>query len=677
VRWLAPVLVLVACRPGGINEVTGSWSAAPSSLTFPLTAVGRASTATVTLTNTGRNTVALTLSVPPPFSSPSTLQLGGGDAQTVTVTFAADKVGSATATLHIASDGATQDVSLTAEAVAAPCAEPTSCQTLLVAANGTCSVNSKPDGTACASSCLDTGTCQGGACFGTAKDCSDSDPCTLDSCIEGVGCVHSAMTCPSNDPCVVALCQAPNGCTATAAPDGTLCGKTDCTTSQVCISGQCVTRTTPEGGACGEATPCRDAGVCHAGQCLQAPPTMLVPEWTAVAPNFIRFTGVLDDQGNVFTIEGGAARELVKRAPNGTELFRVPISNPPVQFSFGHFILAQPYVVLASTSIEAYDAFDGHLAWSRFLEPELSLAYATDSCPPLTVNALFVTAVVSDGVGHLTASVSVDGSDPICHRPTSSTGFEPVNDTWAVGLDLATGSTRWKAGWNPSNFGSGLRAVVDEGGNVFMTATDGVTSDIRSWSPDGNLRWATQFQAFVQMWGAYRGSQLVSSSRVGVYRLDAATGASTVLVSRPGLYGYGAMITGVANVLDNGTLISADLQTGTTSTTAVFSSDGGTLQNISGYSLTSRGTLIFAAGDFGSSATMTLDELGLDGQLKYECPIPVPAAADPLFAAVSPGHVLIQSDSQTLMSFAVPGLALAAQGWVTPLGDASQECRPR
>jgi hypothetical protein len=385
----------------------------------------------------------------------------------------------------------------------------------------------------------------------------------------------------------------------------------------------------------------------------------------------MRFTGVLDDQGNVFVLECDGGCELVKRAPNGTERFRVPVSNNPQidEFEFGHFILASPYVVVALGTIDAYDAFDGHLVWTRFLEPELSEAYATGTCPPLTLTGLVVSAIVSDGAGHLTASVSVGGTDPICHP-------NMVADAWAVGLDLANGSTRWKAGWNTFDYGSGLRAVVDEGGNVFLAATDGLTSDIRSWSPDGNLRWATQFPNEVGMFGVYRGNLLAGGLGVGAYRLDAVTGSNTMLSSKS-LFDPGVVITDVTSSLAGGQLISTDLQAGAVSSTAVFSSDGGTLQTLSTYSLTSRGTLIFTAGDFSLTTNMRLDELGLDGTLKYECPIPVPTESNPLFASVSAGHVLIQADGKTLMSFAVPGLELAAQGWVTPLGNASQECRPR
>jgi hypothetical protein len=116
---------------------------------------------------------------------------------------------------------------------------------------GQCEQTPKPDNTNCASTCVVSGACNGGTCRGQFKDCSDTNPCTDDSCSKDAGCQHTPHVCaqPQN-PCQVPSCDADAGCVTTAANDGTLCGDDDCVSNNlpVCVNGQCVFRRRPPGG---------------------------------------------------------------------------------------------------------------------------------------------------------------------------------------------------------------------------------------------------------------------------------------------------------------------------------------------------------------------------------------------------------------------------------------------
>ncbi len=120
--------------------------------------------------------------------------------------------------------------------VAETCVGTATCPPNLSAANGT----SCSDGTTCngAESCL-AGTCTSG----TAPRCEDSDVCTTDLCAEPsgctsvriAGCCHFSSECPNldGDPCTDPVCSDTNRCTEIARD----CSDADTCTADSCIAG--------------------------------------------------------------------------------------------------------------------------------------------------------------------------------------------------------------------------------------------------------------------------------------------------------------------------------------------------------------------------------------------------------------------------------------------------------
>ncbi len=155
-----------------------------------------------------------------------------------------------------------------------------------VAASGACD-----DGNPCtAGEACSNGSCAGG----TAKNCDDKDPCSIDSCDPKSGCVYAVnqakppcddgSKCTANDACVQGKCTG----TATNCDDGNVC-TTDgcdpitgncsllantlpCTSADKCVAaacgnGKCTAASTPK--SCDDKNPCT-ADSCEAstGACL-------------------------------------------------------------------------------------------------------------------------------------------------------------------------------------------------------------------------------------------------------------------------------------------------------------------------------------------------------------------------------------------------------------------------
>ena len=129
--------------------------------------------------------------------------------------------------------------------------------------------------------CTVTDTCNSlGFCDGSARDCSDSNGCTADSCNETLDtCVNDgaaangsacgnpgSSACDAPDSCFAGVCQ-PNF----VAP-GTACGSssdTVCDNPDTCNgTGSCQTNNEPNGTTCGDAgTQCVNQDTCQGGMC--------------------------------------------------------------------------------------------------------------------------------------------------------------------------------------------------------------------------------------------------------------------------------------------------------------------------------------------------------------------------------------------------------------------------
>jgi hypothetical protein len=159
-------------------------------------------------------------------------------------------------------------------------------------------------GTSCADSDLCNGneTCNGaGQCIaGTPLDCDDGKPCTTDSCVPSTGCSHvnlpagascsnnnacdgaescdgngtcqagTPLDCTDADPCTVDSCNPNSGCTHTQAAPGTSCSNGNaCDGMETCNSqGACVAGAPP---TCSDANPCTADSCDPATGCVYTP----------------------------------------------------------------------------------------------------------------------------------------------------------------------------------------------------------------------------------------------------------------------------------------------------------------------------------------------------------------------------------------------------------------------
>ncbi len=144
-------------------------------------------------------------------------------------------------------------------------------QTRCDPATGTCSTQELADGEPCSSGdpCRYSETCLAGACFGTALDCGDGNPCTDDLCLGDQTCEHvnnqapceDGDLCTAGDRCASGVCQTgvPNTC-----DDNNACTRDGCNPSTGCYHD-------PVAGACNDGDPCTQDDRCVAGECTGDP----------------------------------------------------------------------------------------------------------------------------------------------------------------------------------------------------------------------------------------------------------------------------------------------------------------------------------------------------------------------------------------------------------------------
>jgi hypothetical protein len=115
--------------------------------------------------------------------------------------------------------------------------------------------------------CNVNGTCDTGVCaFTVAKDCSDGDACTGDSCNLATGCKHLGLNsgncatdaCLSGMTCSAGKCQ---GGSAISCNDSEACTEDSCNSASGCVHA-------PVSGTCDDGNACTSGDVCSAGKCL-------------------------------------------------------------------------------------------------------------------------------------------------------------------------------------------------------------------------------------------------------------------------------------------------------------------------------------------------------------------------------------------------------------------------
>ncbi|HUU03248.1 MAG TPA: S8 family serine peptidase [Myxococcota bacterium] len=152
--------------------------------------------------------------------------------------------------------------------------------------NGNCTHNNNTATCDDGDACTINDSCSGGLCAGSAKDCSDANVCTDDSCNPSNGnCTHSnnnaacddgdlcttddscsagscsgtAIDCDDSNACTDDSCDIANGCINT--PNNAACDDADaCTTNDHCSTGSCT----------GSAIDCNDTNLCTDDSCDSA-----------------------------------------------------------------------------------------------------------------------------------------------------------------------------------------------------------------------------------------------------------------------------------------------------------------------------------------------------------------------------------------------------------------------
>lgn len=657
---LAGVLLALtpACRCGpAVTSVEGELVVEPEGLVFAETWVGFPSTKTLTLTSRTRAPVEVTLEASPSVFSvePASLTVGGGASVDVVVRFAPEAPGDAVGLVRVGE----RSVPLSGRGVSPPdCRGGRQCVTSAFSPDaGGCVDVPVPAGTACTSSnvCLTATQCLGGECVGQPVPCDDANACTLDVC-DGSGCVHRALDCPAPaDPCQVAACDVGTGCGARDAPDGTACGPNDCTTAQVCVAGRCVTAMAPNGSECQPATRCQSAGRCQDGTCQRANPNVLSPAWTYTPPagwTLDWWSGLqLDPQGNVWFREcqGSCPTAPVQRAvsltPSGAARLTALLGANSVRDTFAlrasQIIADGLLITFSGDGVTALSTATGAVAWTLTLPP-----FTPDAMP----DALVGQWLVAPAPGVVAVGYSKNG-------------------TGVLGVSTRTGRGEWI--WRSPSGGFLDEAISDEHGNLVFGTYDG-TGRLVSLDLQGQQRWAVFGRA--DMLSAYDGTLGV----LGELRSMTTGGPPTPFgqVGAPISCSWASFI---GHPQDRGHLWGFTNGTCGTNTRAVFVIDlarrmtmplGTTSAFIRVPALTTRGT--FVALENVSTGTDELVEYA--PQSRSACTITNGSAID---AAIDHELLVRLVAPARIDAFVLPGVQLAAQGWVTSRGDSTRRGRPR
>ncbi|MBS1149990.1 MAG: Integrin alpha beta-propellor repeat protein [Myxococcaceae bacterium] len=243
------MLVAAGCgTPTLATSEAGELRIGPSEVDFGGVYLGQIADAELELTNTGKHSHEVALSLGAPFQIQTRFEIAGGSAAPLRLHFAPTAPGAFETALVIGG----RSIPLRGSGLLPlECREPPSrCATThFDPAQGQCVLTPRPNGEACASRCVTQGSCSGGSCVGAFLACTDSNACTDDSCTEEQGCVHAPKRCPTPAPnkCQAASCDPVQGCLLSPAADGTPCGPRDChtNTTRVCIAAQCVERPLP------------------------------------------------------------------------------------------------------------------------------------------------------------------------------------------------------------------------------------------------------------------------------------------------------------------------------------------------------------------------------------------------------------------------------------------------
>jgi cysteine-rich repeat protein len=225
-----------------------------------------------------------------------------------------------------------------------------------------------PDGTPCPDGLVCNGNerCSVGACVpGVALDCTDPNPCTLDSCVEPTGCTHppapattpcsdgnlctvgdhcngaggcqpgAPMICDDGKECTTDACVPSQGCvytnrTGACTDDGNACSNDVCASGlcthpnkvngTTCDDGQfCSVNDTCQGGVCtaGQARNCADTDPCTSDTCDEAANVCVHTPFAPCCGNGIPESGEACDDGNASNTDACLVGCIAARCGDG------------------------------------------------------------------------------------------------------------------------------------------------------------------------------------------------------------------------------------------------------------------------------------------------------------------------------------------------------------------------
>lgn len=672
--WVTVVVGVLAGCADRLTVVEHQLSVTPERVDFRPTAIGSASQQLITLSNTARGALEVRFAVDGPFSSTEALTLQGGETRDISITFSPVALGLVERTLTVSAGDMQYSVVLFGEGAAPPaCVSANPCVELEIdLATLTCAERPRPDGTSCSTACLTAGQCVAGVCVGSAVSCDDGNACTVDSCEAASGCVHDERICaPPTNPCLVPRCDSVLGCATSPAADGTACGSADCNNAHVCIGGSCQLRPVPEGAACGEHSPCRPAGRCESHVCVQGPAVPLEEAWHVDVQGELAWSGVTDPFGNLYWLDCiRSTCEVVSHAATGAQRFRVPFTRPGTELPFAQLWSNGRYVVAFGTAMFSFDAQTGAIAFTH------------------TAGQTYFSSLAANSAGRLIVSTRV---------------VEPSGIA-TYGLSTLDGQTGARLSFH-SLSGAPQNVVLNRADDVYVGLFNGVSQRLLAITNADVLRYDTDVSFYDPPIAAAFGTLVTWNGSTR------AAADGHLLTMRPSYPLYHPAVVGADRryLLRNDAVppghFASDMRQGVPVqdirgwldafvpglSNPIFSRQVGTQLDVGDPLLLADGAVMIQTRDLGSSVAF-LRAIDLLNRDVFVCELPGAGAVSPpsyagsaaltqqrwVVAQVEPVCSLCPTPAvRRVTAFKVPGVALAAQGWVTAGGSAQRAGAPR
>ncbi len=698
-RWvLVCLLALCGCERGGLRTVVGEVELSAGALHFQTAYLGFPKAKTLRLRNGSRSDRRLTVATEAPFLADESVLVPGGAQVELAVTLVATELGPASGRLTLGDGVHTFEVALDGEVAGVPVCIPSADCRLSTFDGVSCVEATAADGAECTSgnACLEGGSCSKGMCVGSARDCSDTDPCTDDACQPGGGCVHYPKVCGApSDPCKVASCDPGVGCVERDAQDGAACGPADCVTAKICLGGSCKAVAVPDGAVCSPVTACQGAGTCQQQQCVKPEARPLVEAWSYAFPGPLpSFRGVMDSVQNLYWFECGIGGLIdtcsaTSVTRDGAIRFQQVLPELPVSsLAIPHLLAGGHLVYALGADLGSVSSGTGALEWT------LALPAALQGGPDLA-DQHSVRFLVADASGQIYAVIQRSLADP--------QGSVARQDA-LLKVDSRTGAVVARRFFAAQTSGG----VVDEHDNLFLGAwVTGPGPQLFSLSPAGVERFRLDVQGEPTPIAAYNGEVTLRRGEVrsafdGSLRATAPEGSpmrnvlmgstARTFVHQPMSYGCcEACECKVPSYAEVDVVSFAPGASAASWETPVASTSGVTnYVAVSDSAFERQGDILLAAS--ANLAVSKLFALTNSGAERFACEIPPGPMGTLGYTRYSSAAALLNgrwavveqiecrncthNPLPRLRMFEVPGVAPATRGWVSAGGNPSGGARP-